>query len=247
MLAAMSIWGKLGGAAAGFLLGGGPIGALLGAFAGHLLIDRDPLPLGDNADEPGIVFTIAIIALGAKMAMADGVVTKDEEDAFKRIFRVPPSEEANVRRIFNLARQDTAGFEAYAKQIARLFRGNPAILEDVLDGLFEIAKADGVLHPGELAFLERVAEIFGFTPPEFRRIRASHFGPDEADPYAILGVAHDASNAEVKSTYRLLVRENHPDSLIARGVPEEFIRLANDKLAAINAAYDRIEEERGKL
>ncbi len=160
----MSIWGKLGGAAAGFLLGGGPIGALLGAFAGHMLIDRDEVPGGESADAPGVVFTIAIIALGAKMAKADGVVTRDEEEAFKRIFRVPPSEEANVRRIFNLARQDTAGFEAYAKQIARLFRGNPAILEDVLDGLFEIAKADGVLHPGELAFLERVAEIFGFTP-----------------------------------------------------------------------------------
>ena len=243
----MSIWGKLGGAAAGFLLGGGPIGALLGAFAGHMLIDRDEVPGGESADAPGVVFTIAIIALGAKMAKADGVVTKDEEEAFKRIFRVPPSEEANVRRIFNLARQDTAGYEAYAKQIANLFRGNPAILEDVLDGLFEIAKADGVLHPGELAFLERVAEIFGFTEAEFRRIRASHFGPDEADPYAILGVAHDASDAEIKSTYRFLVRENHPDSLMARGVPEEFVRLANDKLAAINAAYDRIEQERGRL
>jgi DnaJ like chaperone protein len=243
----MSIWGKLGGAAAGFLLGGGPIGALLGAFAGHMLIDRGAVPAGESADAPGVVFTIAIIALGAKMAKADGVVTKDEEEAFKRIFRVPPSEEANVRRIFDLARRDTAGYEAYARQIANLFRGNPAILEDVLDGLFEIAKADGVLHPGELAFLERVAEIFGFTDAEFRRIRASHFGPDAADPYAILGVAHDASDEEIKRTYRFLVRENHPDSLIARGVPEEFVKLANDKLAAINAAYDRLVEERGKL
>lgn len=241
----MSIWGKLGGAAAGFLLGGGPIGALAGAFAGHMLIDREAAPSGEGADAPGIVFTIAIIALSAKMAKADGVVTEDEVEAFERIFRVPPPEQANVRRIFNLARQDIAGFEAYAAQIARLFRGNPAILEDVLDGLFEIAKADGVLHPGEIAFLERVAEIFGFAPAEFRRIRASHFGPDAADPYAILGVAHDASAEEIKRTYRLLVRENHPDRLIARGVPEEFVRLANDKLAAINAAFDKIEQERG--
>lgn len=235
----MSIWGKLGGAAAGFFVGGGPVGALVGAFAGHLLIDRN-----DEENDPGLAFTIAIIALGAKMAKADGVVTRDEEEAFQRVFRVPPGEEANVRRIFNLARQDTAGFEIYAGQIARIFRGNPAVLEDILDGLFEIAKADGVFHPGEVAFLERVAEIFGFAPNEFRRIRASHF-PDAADPYIILGVVHTASDDEIKRTWRLLVRENHPDSLMARGVPAEFIKLANDKLAVINAAYEKILEERG--
>ncbi|HEX3664012.1 MAG TPA: TerB family tellurite resistance protein [Rhizomicrobium sp.] len=235
----MSIWGKVSGAAAGFLLGGGPIGALAGAFAGHVLFDRS----GGN-EEPGIVFTIAVIALSAKMAKADGMVTPDEIEAFGRIFRVPPSEEANVRRIFNLARQDTAGYEIYAGQIARVFRDNPAVLEDVLDGLFEIAMADRVLHPAELTFLERVADIFGFTPPEFRRIRASHLVPEEADPYLVLGVEYGATEEEIKHTYRLLVRENHPDSLMARGVPEEFIRLANEKLAAINTAYAKIIKER---
>ena len=238
----MSIWGKLGGAAAGFLLGGGPLGALAGAFAGHVLFDR--AVRSDGGAEPGVVFTIAIIALGAKMAKADGTVTDSEIEAFGRIFRVPPSEEANVRRIFNFARQDTAGYEIYAGQIARMFRGNPGMLEDVLDGLFEIAKADGVLHPAELLFLERVAEIFGFSPDEFRRIRASHIGPDQADPYVILGVDRAASEDEIKRTYRLLVRENHPDSLMARGVPEEFLRLANEKLAAINGAYAKVMRER---
>lgn len=244
MLRPMSIWGKIGGAAAGFLLGGGPLGALAGAFAGHMLVDRGRETAAPDPDAPGILFTIAIIALCAKMAKSDGRVTHDEVAAFQRIFRVPPSEEANVRRVFNMAQQDIAGFESYATQIARLFRSNPAMLEDILDGLFQIARADGVLHPGELAFLERVADIFGFSPAVFRRIRASHF-PDVADPYAVLGVAHDSSNDEVKRTYRLLVRENHPDSLIARGVPEEFVKLATAKMAAINAAYDTIEKERG--
>jgi DnaJ like chaperone protein len=125
-----------------------------------------------------------------------------------------------------------------------MFRDRPSVLEDILDGLFEIAKADGILHPGEEAFLERVADIFGFAPGEFRRIRASHFDPDAEDPYLILGVDHVAPDEEIKRTYRLLVRENHPDSLIARGVPPEFLRLANDKLAAINGAYERIRRER---
>jgi DnaJ like chaperone protein len=231
----MSIWGKVGGASAGFLMGG-PIGALVGAVAGHFIFDREA--------DPGIVFTIAVIALAGKMAKADGSVSDAELDAFARVFRVPPQEDANVRRIFNLARQDVAGYEAYAQQIARLFVGNPAILEDVLDGLFEIAKADGVLHPAEAAFLEKVAEIFGFAPNEYRRIRASHFAPELTDPYVILGVSYVASAEEIKQTYRRLVRENHPDSLMARGVPPEFEKLANDKLAAINAAYEAIQKER---
>jgi DnaJ like chaperone protein len=232
----MTVWGKVGGAAAGLVVGG-PVGALVGAVAGHFLIDREA--------DPGLTFTIAVIALAGKMARADGDVSDAELEAFQRVFRVPPEEEANVARIFNLARQDIAGYEHYAGQIARLFMGNPAVLEDILDGLFEIAKADGVLHPGESAFLERVAEIFGFAPNEFRRIRAAHFAPELTDPYVILGVSYVAGDDEIRQTYRRLVRENHPDSLIARGVPQEFEKLANDKLAAINNAWARIREERG--
>ena len=232
----MSIWGKVSVGAAGFLAGG-PIGAVLGAIAGHFIFDRE----GD----PGLIFTIAMIALAGKMSKADGIATDEEFSVFLRVFQVPAQEEGNVRRIFNLARQDIAGYEAYAGQIAKLFVGNPAILEDVLDGLFEIAKADGVLHPAESQFLERVADIFGFAPNEFRRIRASHFAPELTDPYVILGVSYVVGEEELRQTYRRLVKENHPDSLIARGVPPEFIQLANDKLAAINGAYDKIRLERG--
>jgi DnaJ like chaperone protein len=236
----MSIWGKIGGAAAGMLVGG-PLGAAVGVLAGHFLIDRDVVGAGSD---PGVAFTIAMIALAAKMAKADGVVTDEEVEAFDRVFRVPPAEQAAVRRFFDLARGDTAGYEAYAAQVARAYADQPAVLEDILDGLFEIAAADGVLHPGESTFLERVAEIFGFAPGEFRRIRASHFPPDSADPYVVLGLEYNAGDDEIRHTYLRLVRENHPDSLIARGVPPEFIRLANDKLAAINVAYEKIVAER---
>jgi DnaJ like chaperone protein len=232
----MSVWGKVSGAAAGLFVGG-PVGALVGAVAGHFFLDRE--------SDPGVTFTIAVVALAGKMARADGVVSEQEFEIFRQAFGVPPEEEGNIRRIFNLARQDIAGFEYYAGQIARLFVGNPAMLEDVLDGLFEIAKSDGVLHPEEAKFLERVAEIFGFAPNEFRRIRASHFAPELTDPYVILGLSYSADDNELRQTYRRLVRENHPDSLMARGVPQEFIKLATDKLAAINTAYEKIRAERG--
>jgi DnaJ like chaperone protein len=234
----MSIWGKISGAAAGFFMSG-PLGAVAGAMAGHLLFDREP--------PPDIAFTMAMVALAGKMARADGTVSDREIEIFRGIFQVPPGEEANVKRLFDLARQDVAGYEIYAFKIAKLFRGRPALLEDVLDGLFEIAKADGQLHPEEARFLEKVAEIFGFAPNEYRRIRASHFGHDNADPYGVLGVAYDATEKEIQLTYYRLVRENHPDSMMGRGVPPEFVKLATEKLAAINAAYEKIREERGLI
>lgn len=237
----MSIWGKIAGAAAGLAVGG-PLGALVGAIAGHIAIDRKS---GDEPPQQQIAFTIGVIALGAKMAKADGVVTRDEVAAFRQVFHVPPDEVQNVAYVFDKAKRDVAGFEAYAKQLAGLFSGNNAALEDVLDGLFHIAKADGVIHPNEAIYLEEVARIFGFDAHDFARIRARHLAPDKGDPYLVLDVDRDASNDEIKRVYRKLVAENHPDRAIARGVPEEFITIATDKLAAINAAYDQIRKERG--
>ncbi len=231
----MGIWKRIGDAVD------------IGAAAVSTFFDRAGGLIGgiaDPATRRQVAFSVAMIALSAKMAKADGVVTEEEVQAFQQTFRTTPQEEANVRRVFNLARQDTAGYEVYAKQIARIFAGRPAVLEDILDGLFEIAKADGVLHPGELEFLKTVAEIFGFAPNEFRRIRATHFR-DAADPYVILGISYEANEDEIRRTYRMLVRENHPDSMIGRGVPDQFVRLATEKLAAINEAYAQVLDERG--
>ncbi len=240
----MSIYGKLAGAAAGLYMGG-PLGALLGSIAGHYFIDKE-LPFDpDKKPEDQVAFSIGIIALSAKMAKADGVVTKDEITAFRQIFKVPPEDSKNVGRLFDRAKQSVAGFEAYAGQLAGLFNGRLEVLEDVVDGLFHIAKADGVLHPAELSYLENVATIFGFSADDFIRIKARHMELDQRDPYVTLGVSRDESSKYIKHTYRQLVTQNHPDKLMARGVPEEAIMIATEKLAAINAAYDEIVKERG--
>ena len=238
----MSIWGKIAGAAAGLAVGG-PIGAFIGAVAGHYAIDRENAEAAKPDRE--VAFTIGVIALGAKMAKADGVVTRDEVAAFRRVFQVPREELDNVARVFNLAKRDTAGYEAYAAQLARLFGPRSKILEDVLDGLFHIAQADGSVHPAEERFLGMVAKRFGFDEEAFASICARHVAPDASDPYVVLGVSRETSEAEIRRVYRRLVRENHPDQAIARGVPEEFVMIANDTLARINDAYDRIAKERG--
>lgn len=191
-----------------------------------------------------VAFTVAMIALSAKMAKADGVVTHDEVVAFHNLFEVPEGEEANVARLFHLAQQDVAGFETYAQKLSVLFADDEAICFDVLDGLFYIAKADGVVHERELVYLARIAEIFGVDAVAFAQLKARHVR-GRCDPYLVLGLPSDACDSEVKSQYRREVRETHPDVLIGRGVPEEFVKIASDRLAALNEAYAQICAERG--
>lgn len=242
----MSIWGKILGGVGGFAIGG-PIGALIGALGGHVFDKmRDGADETVSADQTKtITFTIGVIVLGAKMAKADGQVTDDEVIAFKQVFHVPDNEVKNVAKIFNQARKDSHGFEPYAKQMADTFKDNPAVLEELLWCLTHIARADGKIHPAELDYLRAVANIFGFTEQCFERVTGLRSSGQAADPYAILGVTASASDQEIKAAHRKLVLENHPDKLTAQGLPEEFVTLANEKLASINAAYDEIKKSRG--
>ncbi len=196
------------------------------------------------APAPGDVgFTAAVIGLAAKMAKVDGVASEAEWEAAAQVFRPPPGEEPAFRRAFALARQTVLGFESYARRIGRKYRARPCLLEDVLDGLFHIAMADGVVTGGELAYLRAVAEHFGFSDLEFRRIKATNLGPDPGDPYAVLGLLPGAALEECRKAWRRLAAENHPDSMRARGAPAEFVAIATQKTASINAAFAAVRAE----
>jgi DnaJ like chaperone protein len=234
----MSIWGRLGEFVS-------RVGASAGAGASDLAEAVRRIFGGDPELRRRVAFSVAMIALSAKMAKADGIVTQDEVRAFQEIFSVPPNEARNVSRLYTIAQGDIAGFEAYAEKMAGLCgsgRGNCAMLEDILDGLFHIAKADGLLHEREGRYLRRVAEIFEIDDAHYHAIFARHVSAGAADPYAVLGIAHDSPPAEIRKRYRKLVSDNHPDRLIARGVPAEFIAIATTRLAAINTAYEVLEK-----
>jgi DnaJ like chaperone protein len=235
-----SIWGKLGGAGLGLAIGG-PLGALLGGVAGHVLVDRKGAVFG--APPRDVLFTTGLVALAAKMAKSDGVVVQNEVEAFEQIVQVPESEHDRVKRLFDLAKGTTDGFEAYARQIGDAFKEEPALLEDVLDGLFHVAKADGAVHEAEYAYVKAVAETFGFSGGAFERIAARHVRRAD-DPYLILGVDRSLDDQDLKRHYRKLVAENHPDREIARGLPPEAVAIATQRLAVINAAWERIASER---
>ena len=195
--------------------------------------------------ERSVAFTIAVIALSAKMAKADGLVTRDEVTAMREVFQIAREDEAGAARVFNLARQDVAGFEDYARRIKSMFGHESACFCDLMEGLFHIAIADGVYHPSEDAFLQRVAEILGLPENEFRALR-SRFVPDAVpDPYTVLGVSPDADMAEIRKVWKRMIRESHPDAMIARGVPEEAVKMAEKRMVDINRAWEEIQEARG--
>lgn len=240
-----SLWGLIGGSGIGFAMGG-PLGALLGAAfgaaAGHYLADQDGALFGPAPRE--VIFTTGLVALAAKMARSDGVVHDSEVAAFRRIIDVPEAELPRVQALFDLAKATTDGFAAYAAQIAAAFRDEPALLADVLDGLFHIAAADGAVHQAERAYLLDVAHVFGIDEAGFAVIEARHVRVKD-DPYLVLGLLPDADDAAIRKRYRDLAREFHPDREMARGLPPEAIRIATQRLATINEAYARIERLRG--
>ena len=230
----MSIWTRIS-AAVSSLTKGEPLSVVFD----HLRGAPDP--------ERSVGFTIAIIALGAKLAKADGTVSRDEVSAFRRVFTLPAGEERNAARVFNLARQDVAGFDAYARKIAAMFTDkdhpdNRALFIDLIEGLFHIALADDILHEDEDAFLAHTAEIFGLDARCYRAIRARLVDGASRDPYDLLGVPHDASLADIRAAWKTAVRENHPDAMIARGVPPEAVVLAERRLIAINAAWEDLRD-----
>jgi DnaJ like chaperone protein len=234
----MSIWGKL---AAAELLVAGPIAVLLGNRAAPGAPHKKP----DEHAENDVAFTVGVIVLAAKMAKADGVVTKDEVKAFKSAFKVSDAEMKQGARVFNLAKQNVAGYEDCAEQLVIVFKGNRKMLGDVLDGLFHIAKADSAIHPSEEEFLGQVAKRFGFSDTEFGHVKARHVVASKRDPYVVLGLEPSVSDEQLKNHYRALLAENRPDALIARGVPAEFIAIAIEKVGAFDKAYAEIAKQRG--
>jgi DnaJ like chaperone protein len=257
----MGYWGKIIGGMAGFAMGG-PFGAVVGAALGHAA-DSGAVPnvrmgLSDFALSPARVaalfgrrdqlFAIGVVVLSAKLAKCDGTVKREEIDAFKRQFRIPPESVRDIGRLFDQARDSAEGFETYAEQLGEAFVDNRGMLEDVLAALFLIARADGPINARELDFLSRTHRAFGLDQIAWDRARGStprQPMSDEPNAYAVLGVSRSASDEEIRAVWKRLMRENHPDSLASRGVPPEFIARASEKVARINAAWDRIKRERG--
>ncbi len=259
----MSYWGKLLGGVAGLVMGG-PFGAMMGAALGHAA-DQGAFPRVSFGEGIGSIFgpariaaalgqkdqlfALGVVVLSAKLAKCDGPVVRAEIDAFKRQFRIPPEGVRDIGRLFDQARDSSDGFEPYAVQLGTAFTDNRGILEDVLTALFAIARADKPVTIAEQDVLRRIHRAFGLDQMAWDQARGASAKPAPGSPgvetpYALLGISRSATDDEARQAWLRLVRENHPDTLAARGVPPDFVARASDKVARINAAWDVIKRER---
>ena len=242
----MSIWGKIIGGTTGFALGG-PLGAIIGMMIGGSF-DRSARKFSSSnqisQQQKKNVFALCIIVLSAKIDKADGQVTKEEIYTFKEKFNIQAEEMSEVSKIFNEAKKSSFGFKNIADQVGNLFSDNKVLLEQLLNNLFYIAEADGLTSINEVEVLRSISQSFHFNETDFQRIFHSRLNNKESDPYKILGVTREDSDNNIRKKWIELSKEHHPDYLIAKGMPKEFIKQANKELSSINLAYDKIKELR---
>ena len=242
----MSIWGRIIGGTAGFALGG-PLGGILGVIAGSAFDKRRRSSFNIShitQDQKQQIFTLSIIILSAKLAKSDGQVTSDEINAFKEKFRIPKNEIPKISKIFNEAKKNVYGYKQIADQVGIIFADNKILLEELLNNLFYIAASDGQISLNEVEMLKSISQSFKFSEKDFQRIFQTNIKNKQADPYKVLGVSREDNDNIIRKKWIELNKEHHPDNLIAKGMPKEFINRANDELASINLAYDKIKEMR---
>ena len=245
----MSIWGRIIGGTAGFALGG-PLGGIIGVIAGSAFDKRRRSSFNFahiTQDQKQQIFTLGIITLSAKLAKSDGQVTSDEINAFKEKFRIPKNEIPKISKIFNEAKKSIYGYKQIADQVGVIFADNKILLEELLNNLFYIAASDGQVSLSEVEILKSISQSFKFSEKDFQRIFQTNIKNKQADPYKVLGVTRDDDDDIIRKKWIELNKEHHPDNLIAKGMPKEFINRSNDELASINLAYDKIKEMRENI
>tara|TARA_B100001123_G_C15009971_1_gene907139 strand:- start:53 stop:775 length:723 start_codon:yes stop_codon:yes gene_type:complete len=239
----MSIWGNLIGGFLGFSIAG-PIGALIGSIIGGKITSARKTSFQRGFAPPQQLFIISLIILTAKLAKADGHVSKEELAAIKEKLKIPNNEVNQVSKIFNKAKEDSLSYEPYAQQIAKIYNNNPAVLDEVINILFYIAESDGEVSDSEIKMIKNISVIFGINNNHFDSIKESRKGSDKLNPYIVLGCSPNDDFQTIRKKYLKLSKEHHPDALISKGVPKEVIQESKNKMRAINSAFDQIEKSR---
>jgi len=253
----MSWLGKMIGGTIGFALGG-PLGAVAGAAFGHTFVDKreevylKSIPGGQGGlssnEEAQLIFFTAAFSMLAKICKADGQISEREIQAVEafmaRDLQLDREGQETAKRIFRQAVDSPEEFSAFAHQFYLVFRAQPHIIELMVDVLLRVSTADGHISTEEEVMLLSATRIFKVSDTDYSRLKSKYVRVTNKY-YATLKCDETASDEEIKKQYRILVTEFHPDKIEAKGLPEEFIKFANDKFREIQEAYEHVKKERG--
>ncbi|UCG79640.1 MAG: TerB family tellurite resistance protein, partial [Desulfobacterales bacterium] len=147
------------------------------------------------------------------------------------------------RQVFNEAKDSRYSIDDFAVQFYQISGGQPTVLVSFLDLLFRIAAADGRFHPAEESALNRIKEIFRISDQQFINIKGTYF-KDVNRYYNVLNCTAESSDEEIKASYKKLVKDFHPDTIVSKGLPEEFTEFATERFREIQEAYEHVRQER---
>ena len=239
----MSIWGGITGGLLGFVVLG-PIGALVGSVIGSNLSSRSKRKRPNNFDKQ-VAFFAALFACLAKIAKADGRVDESEIKKIEEIISIKLNLNKEHRKfainIFQKAKDDNVSFESYASNIYQILSSSQNSLLVFYEILFELALADGILHPKEDELLKKIPRIFRFDKNVYKSLYEKYVDRNR-NYYEVLGLSENSSFSEIKKAYLKKRKEFHPDTLIGKGLPEEFIGKAKEKFIEIQEAYEALEK-----
>jgi len=252
----MGWFGKLTFGSLGLFLGG-PLGAIAGAALGHHLIDKkqgiSARPYGapqepgiDYAEQTQAAYFVSLFSILGKIAKIDGVITKDEIAVVQKFInglQIPETEKQFARQVFNEAKDSHYSIEDFAFQLFQATKNHPHILLSFVDLLFRVVAADGTFNPAEESALKSITKIFRISSDQYNNLKAAYF--DDLDKhYQVLNCNTKSSNEEIKSNYKKLVKDFHPDTIVSKGLPEEFTDFATKRFREIQEAYNKIRKER---
>jgi len=236
----------------------GFVGLLMGGMVGGVLAYVALRERLRRVREQFIETTFAV--MGA-LCKADGVVTRNEIQVVEQTFtllRLAPEQRAKAKAAFNRGKASGFDLDGEVAVFARVAPRGSILFTLFLQLQVTVVAADGQVHPAERAVLLRMARALGLGERELAQLEAllrnaarPAASPNSsstrhrlADAYAVLGIAPDASESEIKQAYRKLIRENHPDKIASRGLPESMRSIAEARSREINAAYDLIKKTR---
>jgi DnaJ like chaperone protein len=259
----MAWWGKLLGGTFGFVLGG-PLGAVLGAAMGHQFdaglkgLGRSPGFVPGAQERTQMAFFTATFSVMGHLAKADGQVSEREialANHLMREMRLNPEQRAAAIKLFNQGKKADFPLDDVLGQFKSECHRRTTLIRMFLEIQVQAALADGRVHDAENRVLYHVADVLGFSHEELGRLVDFVYGaatgqrPDHRvhsleDAYKLLGVDAKTSDDDVKKAYRRLMNQHHPDKLVARGMPEEMVKLATEKTQEIRSAYEQIRDYR---